>query len=69
MLSHDNLIFNCSATNLDLIVALPEDVSIPIYEHRVVSYLPLSHIAGFMVDAVTPILCGSSVYFAKPDAL
>ena len=35
----------------------------------IVSYLPLSHIAGQMADIYTPILIGETVYFARPDAL
>ena len=69
MLSHDNLIFNNTATNLELISGLPDDIAIPVCEYRTVSYLPLSHIAGFMVDALAPALMGSCVYFARPDAL
>ena len=69
MLSHDNLIFNSAASNLEMVIPLPEDVAIPLEEHRVVSYLPLSHIAGFMCDALSPILFGASTWFAKPDAL
>jgi len=38
-------------------------------EERVVSYLPLSHIAGFVNDIICPLASGASVYFAKPDAL
>jgi len=36
---------------------------------RVISYLPLSHIAGLQSDLVGTMLGGSTVYFAKPDAL
>ena len=35
----------------------------------VVSYLPLSHIAAQVADILIPITFGSTVYFAKPDAL
>ena len=35
----------------------------------VVSYLPLSHIAGLCVDLFSPIYTGGTVYFAQPDAL
>ena len=35
----------------------------------VVSYLPLSHIAGLCVDLFCPIYSGGTVYFAQPDAL
>jgi long-chain-fatty-acid--CoA ligase ACSBG len=34
-----------------------------------ISYLPLSHIAGQMVDIVIPAINGSLVYFAQPDAI
>jgi len=36
---------------------------------RIVSYLPLSHVAGLFADLITPLMCGYHVYFAKPDAL
>jgi long-chain-fatty-acid--CoA ligase ACSBG len=35
----------------------------------VVSYLPLSHIAGFAFDVVNQMQVGGTTYFAKPDAL
>ena len=38
-------------------------------ENVLVSYLPLSHVAAQLLDIYVPILCGGSVYFAKPDAL
>lgn len=34
-----------------------------------ISYLPLSHIAGQVVDIIIPALVGSCVWFAQPDAL
>eukprot|EP00164_Ancoracysta_twista_P000116 GFYU01000169.1.p1 GENE.GFYU01000169.1~~GFYU01000169.1.p1 ORF type:complete len:688 (+),score=282.21 GFYU01000169.1:209-2272(+) len=36
---------------------------------RIVSYLPLSHIAAQMLDIAGATLAGVTVYFAKPDAL
>lgn len=36
---------------------------------RVVSYLPLSHIAGLQFDITNTLLFGACCYFAKPDAL
>ena len=36
---------------------------------RVVSYLPLSHIAAAQMDLVYPILYGNQIFYAKPDAL
>lgn len=38
-------------------------------EQRVVSYLPLSHIAGLCFDVLAHIIGGSELYFARPDAL
>ena len=38
-------------------------------ENRVVSYLPLSHIAGLMFDVIAHIKFGHKLYFARPDAL
>lgn len=34
-----------------------------------VTYLPLSHIAGQIVDIYISMKYGATVYFAKPDAL
>lgn len=34
-----------------------------------VSYLPLSHVAGQMIDVVSSVILGGHVYFAQPDAL
>ena len=36
---------------------------------RIISYLPLSHIAGLQSDLIGTMLAGSTAYFAKPDAL
>jgi long-chain-fatty-acid--CoA ligase ACSBG len=35
---------------------------------RIVSYLPLSHIASQMIDIFFAISCGGTVWFAMPDA-
>lgn len=72
MLSHDNCFFLLSSltahisTGLDPVFAGPGSVE------RVVSYLPLSHVAGMMTDIMQPIcttaLLGGrmEVYFARP---
>jgi long-chain-fatty-acid--CoA ligase ACSBG len=39
------------------------------YKERVVSYLPLSHIAAQVLDMHLSLFLGSTVYFAQPDAL
>ncbi len=36
---------------------------------HVISYLPLSHIAGQMADLYMPLYAGVTVNFAQPDAL
>jgi long-chain-fatty-acid--CoA ligase ACSBG len=35
----------------------------------VLSYLPLSHISALQFDVIPQVICGSQLYFAKPDAL
>lgn len=69
MLSHDNLIFNSTALSLEVIMVDPILSQMPTYEHRMVSYLPLSHIAGLQMDLTSQIIWGSELYFAKRDAL
>ena len=61
MLSHDNLTW-CKRS-LDAYYER-EDRS-----EKLVSYLPLSHIAGIFSDLVTPVMSGYHVFFAQPDAL
>lgn len=36
---------------------------------KLVSYLPLSHVAGLFADLITPLMSGYHVFFAQPDAL
>jgi long-chain-fatty-acid--CoA ligase ACSBG len=36
---------------------------------RIISYLPLSHIAAQILDVICPIIAGACVTFARPDAL
>lgn len=70
MLSHDNLIFNSTSVTFETVMISPPEVcEIPAYEHRMVSYLPLSHIAGLQMDLTNLIILGSKLYFAKRDAL
>jgi long-chain-fatty-acid--CoA ligase ACSBG len=61
MISHDNVCWtvkNLIDTYLDLN-----------HKDRFVSYLPLSHIAGQVIDIHAPMYVGSATYFAQPDAL
>jgi long-chain-fatty-acid--CoA ligase ACSBG len=61
MITHDNIIFESFGASM----CFPD-----IGEERVISYLPLSHVAGMMVDIICPIVLGvlggnSTVYFAR----
>eukprot|EP00040_Diaphanoeca_grandis_P016159 m.83257 g.83257 ORF g.83257 m.83257 type:complete len:749 (+) comp25609_c0_seq2:162-2408(+) len=49
MLSHDNLVFDCKSVTT-LFTEFKE-----IAQHKIVSYLPLSHILGCLFDMVAPI--------------
>lgn len=69
MLSHDNIVFSGSILGQDTINSVPNDEQIQPEEMRIVSYLPLSHIAGLQFDITNTILFGCCCYFAKPDAL
>ncbi|XP_030833090.1 long-chain-fatty-acid--CoA ligase ACSBG2 isoform X2 [Strongylocentrotus purpuratus] len=44
-------------------------VDIPFGSHRVVSYLPLSHVAAQVFDIYFPLHLAGTTYFAQPDAL
>lgn len=46
MLSHDNLMYSGVALTSDVLRSMPEDRQIVAANERIVSYLPLSHIAG-----------------------
>lgn len=60
MLSHDNLTWTTSSLR-DVI-----DVK---HTDRLVSYLPLSHVAAQIIDIHAPMLVGACISFAQPDAL
>ena len=66
MLSHDNLTWVSKPLVKGLIERAPE---FELVDHRFVSYLPLSHIAGLSVDVLAQMVIGHKVYFARPDAL
>lgn len=61
MLTHDNVTFAAKTIDATMSIMGPGDC--------VVSYLPLSHIAGLCVDLFSPINKGATTYFAQPDAL
>mmetsp|Transcript_71932 Transcript_71932/g.136875 ORF Transcript_71932/g.136875 Transcript_71932/m.136875 type:complete len:752 (+) Transcript_71932:98-2353(+) len=68
MISHDNFIFEASC----VVSMLKDSVGFANTPERIVSYLPLSHVAGMMVDIVTPTVVAAqypiacTVYFARP---
>ena len=69
MLSHDNLIFNASSIIYESIGNSELDQMPEVKDFKVLSYLPLSHIAGLATDLIGPLIGGSQIYFARPDAL
>jgi long-chain-fatty-acid--CoA ligase ACSBG len=62
MLSHDNIAWTCR-------VFANNFVEGGVFPGRVVSYLPLSHIAAQMIDIQYPLYSGTCTYFAQPDCL
>lgn len=71
MISHDNIIFE--ATLVVKIVSASAGVGDSSEQERILSYLPLSHVAGMMVDIVLPVVssarpgkAGTLTYFARP---
>jgi len=66
MLSHDNLVWESYPLMTEV---GKSDPSLPLHSNRVVSYLPLSHVAGLSVDVMGHIYGGHELYFARPDAL
>jgi len=62
MLSHDNLTFTAQVMNKSYLL---KDKG----QEKVVSYLPLSHIAASMMDIFVMMTCQGSTYFADKGAL
>jgi long-chain-fatty-acid--CoA ligase ACSBG len=60
MLSHDNLIWTSKV--------LKDEINLN-EEDRIVSYLPLSHVAAQAVDIYAPMISGCELAFARQDAL
>lgn len=70
MLTHDNMTFYQQTALKD---ALKDYEQYPGQmvngEERIISYLPLSHVAAQFTDLVSPLFFNITVFFAKPDAL
>jgi long-chain-fatty-acid--CoA ligase ACSBG len=62
LLSHDNLTWVGQCLHKKHFHLIGES-------NKIVSYLPLSHIAGQVNDIIAATIARSSVYFARPDAL
>jgi len=62
MLSHDN--YTWTKKSLDLFQAIDKTI-----QYKMVSYLPLSHVASQFSDIVRPVIEGVHIYFAEPSAL
>jgi long-chain-fatty-acid--CoA ligase ACSBG len=61
MISHDNAVWTGKM--------LSEHIDGTFSTDRIISYLPLSHIAAQILDVISPLLAGSTVTMARPDAL
>lgn len=62
MLSHDNLTYDANIISENL-------GSIKLGSEKLISYLPLSHIAAQTTDIFIALKIGAAVYFANNDAL
>lgn len=61
MISHDNITWNA--------LAIAERTKLEKKKERIVSYLPLSHIAAQVVDIYMVMTVGATIYFADQNAL
>uniref|UniRef100_A0A6V3UG89 AMP-dependent synthetase/ligase domain-containing protein n=1 Tax=Lotharella globosa TaxID=91324 RepID=A0A6V3UG89_9EUKA len=69
MISHDNILFESYSVLMQC-----DMIGIEASEERIISYLPLSHVAGMMVDIICPMFLSAyedlpgwqCVYFARP---
>ena len=63
MITNDNITFTVET----MLLATKKKTMEP--SDVMISYLPLSHIAGQMLDMHMPMKTGCQIYFAQPDAL
>lgn len=66
MLSHDNMVWEAMACGDIVYQTQPESLG---PQNRFISYLPLSHIAGYYGDVLNLLFNVSQLFFARPDAL
>jgi len=66
MISHDNSTWTGKTFLTSMYKDRPDQFG---PDARIVSYLPLSHIAGLAFDILCHLEIGFNLYFAKPDAL
>ena len=69
MLSHDNLIFYSTMVSEDLNKNLTYENNLQPEDMHILSYMPLSHIAGLQTDLTGVMFAGSKVFVTKSDAL
>lgn len=66
MISHDNMTW----TILSVVAMIKRNFGVQMgNSDRLVSFLPMSHIAAQLIDIMLPVVCGLQSYFAQPDAL
>lgn len=66
MLSHDNYTWLCQRWRADFAALIPDGIE---EERKIVSYLPLSHVAAQFAEMIFPFALNATVYFALPTAL
>lgn len=66
MLTHDNMTYAVQVGLSDAILDYKDQLE---GQERLVSYLPLSHVAAQYFDLIVFLFYNVTVYFAKPDAL
>ena len=69
MLSHDNLVYTMAVLVCTAIGNVPPWIKLEFHEYRLLSYLPLSHVAALICDVLSHLLIACELHFARPDAL
>uniref|UniRef100_A0AAV1UP22 AMP-dependent synthetase/ligase domain-containing protein n=1 Tax=Peronospora matthiolae TaxID=2874970 RepID=A0AAV1UP22_9STRA len=66
MISHDNVVWII----MSVIDMLERNYNYTVTNNdRLVSYLPMSHVAAQLIDIWLPVCAGTQIFFAQPDAL